>query len=283
MTSSQDLSEYFNSSDMSRKSSSLISLFAGLLAAASCGPSSYTMYADMRMPSESGLDLAGKSMSVAYLDKGDKLDSLFNANMSQGFTRKLEEYFFEGEEAIPVYSIAADASANYAGRDSLVMLIMETDVDVIFLLDSHKAKLHEVELHVYDSMRSEDEVLSLSGRVGSADRAEYAGELSAAKFKPQWATQSFTMYYYDTSVWETALEKACEMQWQQAVELWISCLDTKNLWKRACAEYNIALGCYMMGQYDLALEWLDSADADYKDLVLSPALRSRIISSRSKA
>jgi hypothetical protein len=46
--------------------------------------------------------------------------------------------------------------------------------------------------------------------------------------------------------------------------------------KRASAEYNIAVACYMLGDFDLALEWLDRSDADNKLPTLSDGLRKRI-------
>jgi hypothetical protein len=45
--------------------------------------------------------------------------------------------------------------------------------------------------------------------------------------------------------------------------------------KRACAEYNISVACYMLGDYPLAIEWLDLADKENK-LPISDALRKRI-------
>jgi len=47
------------------------------------------------------------------------------------------------------------------------------------------------------------------------------------------------------------------------------------LMKRACAEYNISVACYMLGDYTLALEWLDLSDKDNK-LPISDAMRKRI-------
>ena len=39
-------------------------------------------------------------------------------------------------------------------------------------------------------------------------------------------------------------------------------LSTKNMEKKACAEYNIATGCVMLGDLDLTTRWLDRADSD---------------------
>ena len=45
--------------------------------------------------------------------------------------------------------------------------------------------------------------------------------------------------------------------------------------KRSCAEYNIAIACLMLGDAELAIEWLDRSDADC-NLPMSEALRKRI-------
>lgn len=41
-------------------------------------------------------------------------------------------------------------------------------------------------------------------------------------------------------------------------------LDTGNIEKRACLEYNIATACLLLGQKSLAAEWLDRSDKDMK-------------------
>ena len=52
-------------------------------------------------------------------------------------------------------------------------------------------------------------------------------------------------------------------------------LETNNTLKRSCAEFNIATACYMLGDNELALKWLDRSDEDYP-VSLSSGLRKRI-------
>ena len=59
------------------------------------------------------------------------------------------------------------------------------------------------------------------------------------------------------------------------MDIWLELLETNDLLKRSCAEYNIAVACYMLGDYNLASEWLDLSDKDNL-LPLSDALRKRI-------
>ena len=72
-----------------------------------------------------------------------------------------------------------------------------------------------------------------------------------------------------------ALEKAEAYDWKGAMDIWIDLLDTGDMLKRSCAEYDIAVACYMLGDYPLAIEWLDLSDKDNK-LPISDALRKRI-------
>ena len=78
-----------------------------------------------------------------------------------------------------------------------------------------------------------------------------------------------------TEKWERALWLASEMRWEEAREIWMDLAQNKDVLQASCAEYNTALACYMMRQYDLALEWLDLSDKT-QVLSLSQGLRKRI-------
>ena len=70
--------------------------------------------------------------------------------------------------------------------------------------------------------------------------------------------------------------RAEQYDWKGAMDIWLEFLSTKDMMKKASAEYNIAVACYMLGEFDLALEWLDRSDADNKLPTLSDGLRKRI-------
>lgn len=63
------------------------------------------------------------------------------------------------------------------------------------------------------------------------------------------------------------------------MDIWMTFLDTNDPLKRSSAEYNIAVACYMLGDYALAKEWLELSDNDNR-LPLSDALHKRIDSRR---
>ena len=101
------------------------------------------------------------------------------------------------------------------------------------------------------------------------------GKDIADSFKSQWKHEQYSLTYFDTEKWYSSLDLAEAYNWKGAMNVWLELLDTNDLLKRSCAEYNIAVACYMLGDYDLASEWLDLSDKDNL-LPLSDALRKRI-------
>ena len=115
---------------------------------------------------------------------------------------------------------------------------------------------------------------SLWNRIGSS--AENLGEVSARTFAPVWKEETYTFIYYESpEPWLAAAQYASDYKWNEAMKVWISLLDTNNPMKRSCAEYNIATSCFLMGDNELALKWLNSSDEDYP-ISLSKTLRKRI-------
>jgi hypothetical protein len=103
-----------------------------------------------------------------------------------------------------------------------------------------------------------------------------AGVLVADSFKSQWKHEQYSIVYFDSSdKWFEALLRADQYDWKGAMDIWFELLDSKDVLKRSSAAYNIALSCYMLGDYKLAEEWLDLSDKD-SELPLSSALRTRI-------
>jgi hypothetical protein len=91
----------------------------------------------------------------------------------------------------------------------------------------------------------------------------------------EWKREQYSLYYFESDEWYTALEKAEALQWKAAMDIWMGQLESGNVLKRACAAYNLSTACYMLGDYNLASEWLDQADKE-ADLLTSEGLRKRI-------
>ena len=151
---------------------------------AACSPQVYPLYLDVRQPSASGLSLAGKNISVVYMDGTTRVDSLFDRQVASSLARKLEEDYFGGSEQVGLFRIP---QADSVSVDLMHSLVMETEGDVVFVLSS-KLGVPEPEnnqavsnatspdsayvcpvavpvktqLYVYDSM-GEDKVLPYAG------------------------------------------------------------------------------------------------------------------------
>lgn len=155
-----------------------------------------------------------------------------------------------------------------------------------------------IKVDVYDSMNPADSVFSFMGRstarpvaytdgkessqdlvskamsaIGEPARA--VGQKVGDTFASTWVNESFPVIYYEGNAWLEAAFAASDYRWKDAIDIWMGLLDTGNLQKRSCAEYNIAFACYMMGQYDLASEWLARSDKDYP-LSVSRSLKKKI-------
>ena len=101
--------------------------------------------------------------------------------------------------------------------------------------------------------------------------------MAANSFLSTWKQEYFQVIYYDgaEAAWNKGAEYAYSFKWDKAIEEWIPLTKSKNEEKRACAAYNIALGCFMTGMPDLALEWLDRSDKDMP-VSISKDLRRKI-------
>ena len=267
---------------------------AALASVLSCGPSSYMLAVDMRKASDSGLDLLGKDVAVMYLDRGDTttLNSRFTKAFAEGLSLSVSDAN-NGSENVFVYRLPYEEGTDYACKDSLVSLLMTVNSDAIFLLDPVELPLAvcrgrsgacRVSLHVYDAMNRRDQVFlfsstaQLNDGVSGSDvrrKALKAGRDFAANFHPNWEREHFTILYYEQNEWIEAANCADRLDWQEAMKHWLKCLDTRNLLRRSSAAYNMATACFMLGDFDLALEWLDSSDKDCK-LSISDPLRQRI-------
>lgn len=161
-----------------------------LAVAVSCSPARHVVNVEMRYPSKSGLELAGKSLSIVYLENENNYGKSMIAGMVEGFATSLEQEYGKAEGEISIYSIKPVAGAVYSNKDSLVNFLMDADSDVIFLFDSLKvgeltiagtervasaacadssyittgSLPFALSLYSYDSMNKDDKVFTFSGR-----------------------------------------------------------------------------------------------------------------------
>lgn len=287
---------------------------------ASCAPQAFYVSSQMRAPSQAGVNLAGKSVAVVYQTDGSSADTLFTACFANGFANKLEEDYFDSRQEVGFFTVPASEGVDYACKDSMVSLVMQTGKDVVFLIgtpvfgeleaddavaagDVFRASVKvpfSADLHAYDSMNSADKVFDFRGEktitstflldkacdskevldsawVYMDTAAQNAGVQAAGHFSPVWKEENFLVVYYEPArnAWTKASECAWKFDWKGAVENWMTLLDTGNAEKKSCLCYNIALGCFMLGQPVLAYEWLDQSDSE-KPLSISKGLRKQI-------
>ena len=102
--------------------------------AAACSPQVYPLYMEVRGPSPSGLTLAGKNISVVYMDGNNQVDSLFDRQVASSLARSLEADYFDGREQVGIFRTPATDSVSL---DLMHSLVMETEGDVVFVLSSN--------------------------------------------------------------------------------------------------------------------------------------------------
>lgn len=272
----------------------LLAAFISVAAVVSCAPAAYYISVDKRVASDAGIDLGGKSMSVVYLESEDGVDSLLNNRISDAIALGLENEYFGDDVAIDVLKMKKDPSGDYMSRDSMVNLVMTVGTDVVFLVDTPEMRGKDSEgkllvrsrVYGYDSMGKDSVVvLSSNYKLNSMEDVGKAISVGANLSKPlrnNWQREDFIVIYFESLQWLSALEDADEFKWDAAIEKWMD-IATKsaNSQQRSCAMYNIAVGCYAMGESELALEWLDQSDKTYVVSPLTSDLRRRIEASIS--
>ena len=102
--------------------------------AAACSPQVYPLYMEVRGPSPSGLTLAGKNISVVYMDGNNQVDSLFDRQVASSLARSLEADYFDGREQVGIFRTPATDGVSL---DLMHSLVMETEGDVVFVLSSN--------------------------------------------------------------------------------------------------------------------------------------------------
>ena len=268
-----------------------ILLFVLALAAlSSCAPQAYSLLYDMHYPGEAGFVLENKTMSVVYLNDGNRQDTTYVNSLASGFAKGLERQYFNSEEAVPVISVPKDPRGVYYSKDSLVSLIMATDADVLFLFDSPRLSTARDSvqassfLYVYDGLdRKRDSVIAITLNKKYLNGANFQrsvesfGNSLSDMFARDVRKEYYSLIYYDYSdAWISALINASDSKWEDAMNQWMNIISsTSNVEQKACAAYNMAVGCYMMEDYSLAMEWLEQSEKFYP-ISLSSGLKQKI-------
>ena len=207
--------------------------------------------------------------------------------------KHVEKEYFAGDSIITMFSLDKEPGISYRDKSRMVGLLMDTGADVVFLFDSPSFSgtgtvegqvsgtvPFSVQLYVYDSMDSRDTVLQYSGSsmadlADMENTAKSVGNASGGKFTPRWRAEEIPFFLYDSQKWYETYFHVQDYEWQKAMDIWMDMLGTGDLEKKACIEYNIATACYLLGQYDLALEWVEMS-ATHFHLPYTASLKSMI-------
>ena len=131
---------------------------------------------------------------------------------------------------------------------------------------------------VYNNgMVTEDGLRSLAYRSLSA-QAEEVGRRLSSRFLSNWDEEVFYYYYFDdgyVEAWVDGLSAVHAGQLSKAVDKWEPLVKSGSKLKRACAAYNMAQTFYLLGDYPLAVRWLEAADR-METLELTPELSKRL-------
>ncbi len=102
----------------------------------SCGPSRHAIHVEMRYPSKSGIEFAGKNVAVIHLENDNALSNAFAEGIADGLAYALEQDYDTGNGSVGIYRMRVLPGGDYSSRDTLVNILMDTGSDVIFLLDT---------------------------------------------------------------------------------------------------------------------------------------------------
>ena len=95
--------------------------------------------------------------------------------------------------------------------------------------------------------------------------SEKIGEKLASVISRQWETKTIMLINYSSNGdWNNAYRLAVDnFDWQRAINIWMPYTKSENPRKASFAAYNIAVGCRMIGNPKLALEWVNFAEKQF--------------------
>lgn len=90
------------------------------------------------------------------------------------------------------------------------------------------------------------------------------GECIASKVCENWTEEEWMLIDYpDESSWHKAYQHAMDFKWEEAIKEWMPMTEDQNSEKASFAAFNIAVACQMLGNTDLAENWITYARSRY--------------------
>lgn len=251
----------------------------------SCAPQARYVELEEKIPAEFDLPLGGRKVAVFAVR--EEFDSEYMTGMLGGFVAKLANDKNLELDRIKTYMIS---NASYVkDSSSLKFLLAERGEELNFIISDVKIgesetladKYYEmriipysVRMGVYDSLSNviydrvhPDTVFikafSFAGEHIGEDEA-YMAEISdamgsglAALLSEQWHNKRRVLASFSGNAWTKAYFYAQDFRWEDAIEIWMKLADSGNASRSAYAAYNVAVGCEVLGNTELAKKWLD--------------------------
>lgn len=90
------------------------------------------------------------------------------------------------------------------------------------------------------------------------------GNRLASKVCENWIEEEWMLIDYpQESAWHTAYKHAMDFKWEDAIKEWMPMTEDQNSEKASFAAFNIAVACQMLGNTDLAENWITYARSRY--------------------
>ncbi|MBR3303396.1 MAG: hypothetical protein IKI67_04345 [Bacteroidales bacterium] len=252
------------------------------------------------------LDPEGREVSVFAVSPKEAQDSALISAAAKGLATKYETSQVLEPESVAIYSIPQSefpGFVNSKGRqpEYYESLMMGSASQLLIFLSnlqfSHLGVKGErymtipytVKMDVYDAIKDSlllskqfRDTLHAAFLTGSntsqktiydaamkslPDFATKIGEVAANELSTKWETEEWMLIYAPNGAWEKGVRYAENFNWEEAVQTWLPLAESQDAKEASYAAFNIAVGCQMLGETDLALEWIRYAreKADFSE------------------
>jgi len=254
-------------------------LFIIAAAVCSCSPYLTTIPIEMQAPSYTNNFLWNKSITISFDESETEAADEFQNKFTLGFAKGLEKTCYSDRHKIDIFKLPrTDSSAIYNTKLGMLKLVMEFETDVVIHIPQAVVSSGQLiqYIYLYDTKSAKDKV-SLVKKIGDIPAgvtseelvgfAESFGLETALAYQPNWVNEEFPIYASPMmgDGMDIAFTAASSFNWKQAISHWMPyTVDGNDPKLKSMAAFNLAVGCFFEGQYDLAKQWLEYSDKSYK-------------------
>lgn len=276
-----------------RKSLIIIAL---ALATGGCLPQIATFPVEVKDDSGFILKAEDKDIAVFAIAGGNMSDSLAISGAAYGFAGEAENQF--KSSAISAYTLPEEEFVALSRGDSTYFdnLMLESasrflifikgltfnDFTILPLDNGSEVKIpFSLEFYVYDAVKdstlyskrvqdlitvvvpnkiNDTEGIKLSLAKNVVKIGQAIGQALIQEVTQRWKKEEwYIVDYPNFTKWHKAYLWAMDFKWKEAAKIWIEFSEDKDVTKSAYASYNIAVACQILGEKDLARQWIKAA------------------------